>query len=144
MINWTKGCMSSIAFVVLINGSGLSFFEPSWGSRQRCLLAPLLFSDYFPVLEQIYYRGKKKRLSWRVRVGDRVRIGADPWVGNRDSFKLQSPSSLKRISAKSWDLNIGTGSWYFANFNHFSMAARLRARKRAMEGLYWPASEMPY
>lgn len=42
-INWIMSCISTVSFVVLINGAASSFFPAKRGLRQGCLLPPLLF-----------------------------------------------------------------------------------------------------
>jgi hypothetical protein len=41
--NWIMGCLSSVSFSILINGSTSSFFKAERGVRQGCPLSPLLF-----------------------------------------------------------------------------------------------------
>ena len=42
-MNWIMGCLSSVNFAVLVNGTPSSFFPASRGIRQGCPLSPLLF-----------------------------------------------------------------------------------------------------
>jgi hypothetical protein len=42
-INWVMSCISTVSFVVLINGETLGFFNYERGLRQGCLLSSLLF-----------------------------------------------------------------------------------------------------
>jgi hypothetical protein len=52
------GCLTSISFVVIVNGSTSKFFNPKRGSRQGCLLSPLLFL--------IVVEGFKKLEEWEL------------------------------------------------------------------------------
>ena len=42
-VNWIMGCLTSVNFSLLINGSPSHFFMASHGIRQGCPLSPLLF-----------------------------------------------------------------------------------------------------
>ena len=42
-ISWVMSSLSSVSFVVLINGAASSFFKSGRGLRQGCPLAPLVF-----------------------------------------------------------------------------------------------------
>ena len=42
-VNWIMGCITSVNFSLLINGSTSHFFTASRGIRQGCPLSPLLF-----------------------------------------------------------------------------------------------------
>jgi hypothetical protein len=41
--NWVMGCLTTVSFSILINGSASSFFKVDRGVRQGCPLSPLLF-----------------------------------------------------------------------------------------------------
>jgi hypothetical protein len=41
--NWVMGCLTTVSFSILINGSTSSFFKEDRGVRQGCPLSPLLF-----------------------------------------------------------------------------------------------------
>jgi hypothetical protein len=41
VVNWIMGCISSINFLILINGATSEFFKPTRGLRQGCPLSPL-------------------------------------------------------------------------------------------------------
>ena len=43
MVNWIMGCVTTVSYVVLINGSASSFFKHTRGLRQGCPLSPYLF-----------------------------------------------------------------------------------------------------
>jgi hypothetical protein len=42
-VNWVMICVSSVSFVIIINGSVLGFFRSRRRLRQGCPLSPLLF-----------------------------------------------------------------------------------------------------
>ena len=43
MVNWIMGCLSSVSFAIIINGSASGLFRPSRGLRQFYPLSPVLF-----------------------------------------------------------------------------------------------------
>ena len=42
-VNWIMGCLSTVNFAVLVNGTPSNFFTATRGIRQGCPLSPLLF-----------------------------------------------------------------------------------------------------
>jgi hypothetical protein len=42
-VNWIMGCIESVSFTILINGSPFKFFHSSRGLHKGCPLSPFLF-----------------------------------------------------------------------------------------------------
>lgn len=59
-INWVVGCITSVSFVVLINGAASPFFKGKRGLRQGCLLSPLLFLLVAEGLSQLLLKAKRE------------------------------------------------------------------------------------
>lgn len=58
-INWIMGCITSVNFVVLINGAASSFFKGQRGLRQGCPLSPLLFLLVAEGLSQLILEARR-------------------------------------------------------------------------------------
>eukprot|EP00253_Pinus_taeda_P026386 PITA_26386 len=59
-INWIMGCITSVNFVVLINGVSSPFFKGQRGLRQGCHLSPLLFLLVAEGLSQLILKAKRE------------------------------------------------------------------------------------
>ena len=57
-ITWVMSSLSSVSFLVLINGAASSFFKAGRGLRQGCPLAPLLFLIIAEGLSRALYCAK--------------------------------------------------------------------------------------
>ena len=42
-VNWIMGCVSTVKFAIMVNGTPSSFFTAMHGIRKGCPLSPLLF-----------------------------------------------------------------------------------------------------
>eukprot|EP01018_Ginkgo_biloba_P027299 Gb_05586 [translate_table: standard] len=68
------GCVSSVSFVVLINGVASSFFDPLWGLRQGCPLSPYLF---LLIVEGLSHTILEARRTGRLRG---IKVGQDLYL----------------------------------------------------------------
>ena len=71
MVDWVMGCIQSISFVVLINGSPSSFFRPTRGIRKGCPLSPLLFMLVIEALSHLIGLAKLEEAVKGVNVSKR-------------------------------------------------------------------------
>eukprot|EP00253_Pinus_taeda_P001986 PITA_01986 len=58
--SWIMGCISSVSFAVLINGSASSFFNSQRGLRQGCPLSPLLFLLVAEGLSRLIHKARRE------------------------------------------------------------------------------------
>ena len=61
-INWIMGCITSVNFSLLINGSPTHFFTASRGIRQGCPRSPLIF---ILVIEGLNLFLEDARMAWK-------------------------------------------------------------------------------
>lgn len=71
---WTKSCITTTSFVILINGGHSSFFNASIGLRQGNPLSPLLFIVVMKALNELLGRAKELQLMRGVAVGSMENI----------------------------------------------------------------------
>eukprot|EP00253_Pinus_taeda_P025838 PITA_25838 len=58
--SWIMGCISSVSFAVLINGSASTFFNSQRGLRQGCPLSPLLFLLVAEGLSRLIHKARRE------------------------------------------------------------------------------------
>lgn len=61
-IRWSQACVCGTLFALLINGHPTSWFSPTRGLCQGCLLSPYLFIIYFDVLSKFIHCAVQTRL----------------------------------------------------------------------------------
>lgn len=59
LTNWIMGCISSVSFAILINGSASALFNINRGIRQGCPLSPLLFLIVMEGLSRLIATAKR-------------------------------------------------------------------------------------
>jgi hypothetical protein len=69
VVNWIMGCISTVSFAVLINGSASPFFRPTRGLRQGCPLSSYLFLIVDEDLSRAIQEAKRTRSIQGVKMG---------------------------------------------------------------------------
>jgi hypothetical protein len=73
-INWIMSCLTSVSFVVLINGSTSSFFHAKRGLREGCPLSPLLFQLVAEGLSRVMGEAKRMGEFWGIMLSPTLKI----------------------------------------------------------------------
>ena len=73
-MNWILGCISSVQFVVLVNGSPSSFLPASRGIRQGCPLSPLLFILVIEGLSLLIEEAKRQGKIKGIKISARLSL----------------------------------------------------------------------
>ena len=95
MEGWIKSCVTSVRFLVLVNGSPEGFFGSSRGLRQGNPLSPLLFLLIMEVLSRILKKTEETNL-----IRD-FHVGAVNSVGVRISHLLFANDNILFCDASS-------------------------------------------
>ena len=70
-----RGCLSSVSFVVLVNGNAKGWVKASRGLRQGDPLSPFLFTLVVDVLSRMLLRAEERNVLEGFRVGwNRIRV----------------------------------------------------------------------
>ena len=73
-ITWVMSSLSSVSFVVLINGAASTFFKAGRGLRQGCPLAPLLFLIIVEGLSRALYCAKDDGFYCDISFGNNISL----------------------------------------------------------------------
>eukprot|EP00253_Pinus_taeda_P015506 PITA_15506 len=96
-INWIMGCVTSVRFVVLINGAASSFFKGQRGLRQGCPLSPLLFLLVAEGLSRLIMEAKRTGLIKGLEVAINLFISHLLFVDDILLFTNGSLNEVKEI-----------------------------------------------
>ncbi|RVX00254.1 putative mitochondrial protein [Vitis vinifera] len=98
---WMSGCLSSVSFAILVNGSAKGWVKASRGLRQGDPLSPFLFTLVADVLSRMLMRAEERNMLEGFRVGrNRTRVShlqfADDTIffSNSREEELQTLKSL--------------------------------------------------
>lgn len=73
-IRWVMSCITTVSFVVLINGSASLFFHSGRGLRQGCPLSPLLFLLVAEGLNRALGEAKHQGTFYGIQISPNLRI----------------------------------------------------------------------
>ncbi|RVW79011.1 Transposon TX1 uncharacterized 149 kDa protein [Vitis vinifera] len=114
---WMNGCLSSVSYAVLVNGSAKGWVKASRGLRQGDPLSPFLFTLVADVLSRMLLRAEERNMLEGFRVGrNRTRVShlqfADDTIffSNTRRKDLQTLKSLLLAFGIFLDLRAG-GFW---------------------------------
>eukprot|EP00253_Pinus_taeda_P010579 PITA_10579 len=98
-ISWIMGCISSVSFVVLINGAASQFFRGHRGLRQGCPLSPLLFLLAAEGLSKLISNAKRSGLVKGLEVAVNFFISHLLFVDDILLFTNGSQNEIKELKS---------------------------------------------
>ncbi|RVW16209.1 Transposon TX1 uncharacterized 149 kDa protein [Vitis vinifera] len=133
---WMSGCLSSVSFAILVNGSAKGWVKASRGLRQGDPLSPFLFTLVADVLSRMLMRAEERNMLEGFRVGrNRTRVShlqfADDAIffSNSREEELQTLKSLLLVFGHIFGLkvNLNKSSIYGINLDqaHLSRLAEM-------------------
>ena len=145
---WMSGCLSSVSYAILVNGSAKGWVKASRGLRQGDPLSPFLFTLVADVLSRMLMRAEERNMMEGFRVGrNRTRVShlqfADDniFFSNSREEELQTLKSLLLVFGhiSRLKVNLNKSSIYGINLDqaHFSrLAVMLDCRASGWPILY--------
>ncbi|RVW33934.1 Transposon TX1 uncharacterized 149 kDa protein [Vitis vinifera] len=133
---WMSGCLSSVSFAILVNGSAKGWVKASRGLRQGDPLSPFLFTLVADVLSRMLMRAEERNMLEGFRVGrNRTRVShlqfADDTIffSNSREEELQTLKSLLLVFGhiSGLKVNLNKSSIYGINLDqaHLSRLAEM-------------------
>ena len=131
-----SGCLSSVSYAILVNGSAKGWVKASRGLRQGDPLSPFLFSLVADVLSRMLKRAEERNMMECFRVGrNRIRVShlqfADDTIffSNSREEELQTLKSLLLVFGhiSGLKVNLNKSSIYGINLDqaHLSRLAEM-------------------
>ena len=107
---WMRGCLSTVSFVVLVNGNTKGWVKASRGLRQGDLLSSFLFTLVANVLSKMLVRAKEREMLEGFRVGrNRTRVSHLQFANDTSFFSNTRKEDLQTL--KSLLLVFGAHFW---------------------------------
>ena len=133
---WMSGCLSSVSYAILVNGSAKGWVKASRGLRQGDPLSPFLFTLVADVLSRMIMRAEERNMMEGFRVGrNRTRVShlqfADDTIffSNSREEELQTLKSLLLVFGhiSRLKVNLNKSSIYGINLDqaHLSRLAEM-------------------
>ncbi|RVW14425.1 LINE-1 retrotransposable element ORF2 protein [Vitis vinifera] len=133
---WMSGCLSSVSYAILVNGSAKGWVKASRGLRQGDPLSPFLFTLVADVLSRMLMRAEERNMMEGFRVGrNRTRVShlqfADDTIffSNSREEELQTLKSLLLVFGhiSGLKVNLNKSSIYGINLDqaHLSRLAEM-------------------
>ncbi|RVW69351.1 Transposon TX1 uncharacterized 149 kDa protein [Vitis vinifera] len=97
---WMSGCLSSVSYAVLVNGSAKGWVKASRGLRQRDPLSPFLFTLVADVLSRMLLRAEERNMLEGFRVGrNRTRVSQLQFADDTIFFSNTREEDLQTIKS---------------------------------------------
>ncbi|KAJ9703126.1 hypothetical protein PVL29_004763 [Vitis rotundifolia] len=128
---WMSGCLSSVSYAILVNGSAKGWVKASRGLRQGDPLSPFLFTLVADVLSRMLMRAEERNLMEGFRVGrNRTRVShlqfADDTIffSNSREEELQTLKSLLLVFGhiSGLKVNLNKSSIYGINLDQVHLS----------------------
>ncbi|RVX05281.1 Transposon TX1 uncharacterized 149 kDa protein [Vitis vinifera] len=97
---WMSGCLSSVSFAILVNGSAKGWVKASRGLRQGDPLSPFLFTLVADVLSRMLMRAEERNLMEGFRVGrNRTRVSHLQFADDTTFFSNSREEELQTLKS---------------------------------------------
>ena len=97
---WMSGCLSSVFYAILVNGSAKGWVKASRGLRQGDPLSPFLFTLVADVLSRILLRAEERNMLEGFRVGrNRIRVSHLQFADDTIFFSNTREQDLQTLNS---------------------------------------------